>query len=161
MPQPMPESQNEAVTWTASEYIANHKTASWYAMLLLGAAALAGLAYLVAQDITSVVSILLIAILFGVYAGRKPRVLAYRLDHDGLTIAQKFYAYGSFRSFAVMDEGAFSSIVLMPLKRFMPLMTIYFTPEDEEKIVNILADRLPMEPHKRDLIDGFMHKIRF
>jgi len=88
-------------------------------------------------------------------------VLEYSLDNRGLTIAQKSYPYGVFRSFAVIDEGAFSSIVFIPLKRFMPVLTIYYAPEDENEVVATIADHLPMEQRKRDAIDTLLHKIRF
>lgn len=149
------------ITWTASEYIAHHKTATWYVTLVIIAVAAAGLAYFATKDWITGVSIILIALVFGLSAARKPRVLEYRLDNRGLKIAQKSYSYGIFRSFAVIDEGAFSSIVFMPLKRFMPMVTIYYAPEDENRIVQIIADHLPIEQRKHDAIDALLHKIRF
>jgi hypothetical protein len=152
---------NQQISWTASEYIAHQKSFGWYAVLSLVALGATGITYLVTEDKLSTATILLIAFVFGVYGARKPRVLNYQLDANGLTIARKFYAYGIFRSFAVLDEGAFSSIVFMPLKRFMPLLAVYYAPDDEDKIVQMLMDRLPMEERKHDAIDSLMHKIRF
>lgn len=149
------------ISWTASEYIAHHKTATWYVTLAIIAVVLAGGAYLLAHDLITSVSIVLIAFVFGLSAARKPRVLEYTLDNRGLKIAQKSYLYSNFRSFAVIDEGAFSSIVFVPLKRFMPMLTIYYAPEDENRIVQIIADHLPMEQRKHDAIDALLHKIRF
>jgi hypothetical protein len=156
-----PDNTEGQITWTASEYVAHHKTATWYVTLMVIAVVAAGVAYLVTKDLITAVSIILIALVFGLSAARKPRVLEYHLDNRGLKIAQKSYPYGIFRSFAVIDEGAFSSIVFMPLKRFMPIMTIYYAPEDENLIVQIIADHLPMEQRKHDAIDALLHKIRF
>jgi hypothetical protein len=61
----------------------------------------------------------------------------------------------------VVPEGAFSSIVFMPLKRFAPLTTIYYAPEDESKIITILTDRLPFEERKAAAIDSLMKRVRF
>jgi hypothetical protein len=149
------------ITWTASEYVAHHKTSTWYVTLVVIAVVTAGVAFLATRDFITAVSIILIALVFGLSASRKPRVLEYRLDNRGLKIAQKSYPYSIFRSFAVIDEGAFSSIVFVPLKRFMPMMTIYYAPEDENQIVQIIADHLPMEQRKHDAIDALLHKIRF
>lgn len=149
------------ISWTASEFIAHQKSPVWYMLLFLAGAAIATLSYFLTKDWVSTGSIAIIAVIFAVYAGHKPRVLEYRLDRDGLTIGGKLYAYGEFHSFAVMDEGAIPSIVFMPLKRFMPTLTIYYDPKDEDTIVSILAERLPLEQRKRDAIDSVLHKIRF
>jgi hypothetical protein len=119
------------------------------------------LIWLLTKDTISSVVILFAAFVFGFYARRQPRELAYRLDDGGLTIGPKFYPYAGFRSFAVMDEGAFSSVVFMPLKRFAPLVTIYYDPKDEENIVGLLSDRLPMEERQKDAVERLMWRIRF
>jgi hypothetical protein len=105
--------------------------------------------------------ILICALALGTFAARKPKQLQYAVDGSGVTIGQKHFNYGAFKSFSVVPEDAFSSIVLMPLKRFSPLTTIYYSPADEEKIVNILADHLPLEQARVDAIDSFMRRIRF
>lgn len=151
----------DAVTWSASEYIAHQKTAGWYAALAGAAVVVAALVYVFSHDKVSTSAIIVVAIVFGIYAARKPRVLQYRVDGSGLTIGHKFYSYNQFRSFAVMGETAISNIAFMPLKRFMPLITVYFDPKDEEKIVDLLADRLPMEKFQNDPVDRIMHRIRF
>ncbi|HEY1835821.1 MAG TPA: hypothetical protein VGG13_03300 [Candidatus Saccharimonadales bacterium] len=151
----------DSVGWTASEFIAHEKGAGWYLALVLATAALTAIIYLLTKDKISSGVVVIAAIIFGVYAGRKPRTLAYRLDDSGLTVADKFYDYGQFRSFVVIGEGAFRSITFMPLKRFMPALTIYYAPEDEQKITDLLADQLPMESRGHDPLDRFLHRIRF
>lgn len=159
-PQQQPTS-GDGISWTASEFVAHQKSGGWYALLTLGAVVIAALVWLVTKDVVSSVVILFAAFVFGFYAKRQPRELAYRLDGGGLTIAQKLYPYANFRSFGVVDEGAFSSIVFMPLKRFAPLVTIYYAPEDEEAIVGLLSDRLPMENRQKDALERLMWRIRF
>ena len=149
------------LTWTASEFIAHHKEKSWY-FSLAGVAIVTALAiWLLTKDKISAAVVLFGALFFGVYAGRQPRQLTYGLDTSGLSIGDKHFLYDEFRSFSVAPEGAFSSIVLSPLKRFSQTLTIYYAPEDEEKIIDVLSDRLPYEDHKRDLVDSLMHRIRF
>jgi hypothetical protein len=151
----------EPLSWTASEFIHHQKTAGWYVMLGLAGIILAAVVFLLTRDMISTGVIIFAALIFGFYAGHKPRTLNYKLDDSGLTIGEKFYSYASFKSFAVAEEGAFSSIVLMPLKRFMPSLSLYYEPKDETKITDILALRLPVETHKRDAVDSLMHRIRF
>lgn len=162
-PQAAPSSAAPASTiaWTASEYIAHHKSPGWY--VTLGVSALIGtfLVWLLTKDKISASVVLFGAIVFGVYAGRQPRQLEYCLDESGLTIGSKFYAYDTFRSFSVVAEGAFSSIVFMPLKRFATAVSIYYAPQDEAAIVELLAVRLPSEDRGKDPIDRLMSRVRF
>lgn len=151
----------QPISWTASEFIAHHKSASWYGLLGLGTVALAAIIYLLTHDKVSTGVVVVAAFILGIYAARKPRVLEYRLDDTGLSVGGKAYSYNLFKSFAVVDEGAFASIVLMPLKRFMPVLTIYYAPEDEPKILKMLSEHLPVEEHRYDAVDSFLRRIRF
>ncbi|HSX53062.1 MAG TPA: hypothetical protein VLF90_01695 [Patescibacteria group bacterium] len=149
------------VHWTASEFIGHSKTAGWYILLVIAALVVAGLVFLLTKDKISSVMIVIAALIFAVFAARKPRELDYQVDSHGLQIGPKAYPYGTFRSFSIVDEGAIESIWLMPLKRFMPILTIYFDPKDGPKIVNMMAQFLPVENHKLDPIDRLMQRLRF
>jgi hypothetical protein len=141
--------------------VAHEKSAGWYGALLLVTAIITALIYLITRDVISTSVVIIAAIAFAVLAARQPRQLQYRLDGNGITIGQKHLNYGLFKSFSVVPEGAFSSIVFTPLKRFAPLTTIYYAPEDEDKIVSLLTDRLPFEEHRLDAVDNMMRRIRF
>lgn len=160
---PPPEAPSDAhISWSASEFIAYHKSSGWYIKVLLVLGVIAGAAYLLTGgDWISTISILIIGILFVVFAGRKPRVLDYGIDSDGIHIGGKLYSFTTLRSFAVIDEGSLHSIALLPSQRFMPSVSMYFEPQDEDQIVAALGSYLPMEDRKQDMIDRFMHKIRF
>lgn len=149
------------ISWTASEFIAHDKTAGWYGMLALVTALLAGLIFLITRDFISTSVVIFGALLFGVYASRQPRQLPYRLDRHGLHIGQRYYDLRQFRSFSVVPEGAFSSIILMPLRRFAPQITIYYAPEAENRIVDVLAAQLPYAEYKHDMVERLMRQIRF
>jgi hypothetical protein len=95
------------------------------------------------------------------YGARRPAELQYQLDNYGISIGQKQFSFGDFRAFSVVPEGAFASIALLPTKRFAPMTTLYFAPEDGDKILDILGDHLPEQPRKADAIDSLMRKIRF
>jgi hypothetical protein len=151
----------EPINWTASEFIAHDKSPGWYGLLAIATVVLCLFTYVLIRDPITVAMIIIGAVLFGVYAGRQPRQLPYRLTNHGLKIGQRFYPMENFRSFAVVPEGAFSSIVLMPLRRFAPLTTIYFAPGDEDKIVELLSQQLPYAEHRHDAIDRLMRHIRF
>lgn len=149
------------VSWTASEYIAHQKNTGWYVLLGLGAVAAAVVVFLLTRDKISSGMVVVVAVMFGIFAARQPRVLAYQVTQGGVKIGEKFFQYGDFKSFSVLDEGHISSILLMPLKRFMPGVSMYYPPEQEEKIVNVLVNYLPHEERQPDFIDRLMRKVRF
>lgn len=161
-PQPTAQpTDDDGIAWTASEYVANHKTTGWFVVLGVAATAFAGAIYLLTSDIISSGVILLVAVIFGVLAARQPRVLEYAVDQNGIHIGNKSYPYGEFKSFSIMQEEGIRSIWLMPLRRFMPGISVYYSPDDEAKIIDALADYLPVENREHDLMDRLMHHIRF
>jgi hypothetical protein len=164
-PAPNPSSASKTdkydVDWTASEFISHDKSAGWYLLLILGGLVGAAVVYLLTRDEVSTAVVVIVAILFGVSAARKPRELNYKIDSQGLHIDQKYYPLSDFRSFAIVREEAVESIWLMPLKRFRPPLSIYFDPNDGQKIVDVLAQTLPIENRELDPVDRLMHRIRF
>ncbi len=160
-PKPTPAAADGSVSWTASEFVAHEKSTGWYAALTLVAIIITAVVFLITRDKISSGVVLVCALALAVLAARKPRQQQYTVDSGGITVGQKHFDYGMFKSFAVVPEGAFSSIVLTPLKRFAPLTTIYYAPEDEEQIVALLTDHLPFEEHKLDMVDNLMRRIRF
>lgn len=150
-----------SVSWTASEFIAHHKSPGWYFSVMLAAILVAGLVWLITKDVISASVVVIGTAAFAAYGARKPRQLQFSMDHFGVTVGTRHYQYEMFKSFSIIDEGAFSSIVLMPLKRFAPTTAMYYHPEDEDKILSILTEHLPLEERNHDMIDQFMSKIRF
>jgi hypothetical protein len=155
------EPANEQVSWTASEYIAHEKSLGWFVLLGLFTVGLAGLVYLVTRDRMSTGVIFVIAVLFGAFAARPPRELEYAVDNKGIHVGGKTYFYSQFKSFSLVEEGAVHSIMFMPLQRFMPPLSIYFAPQDEDRIVNVLSNHLPYEQHRPDVVDRLTRRIRF
>jgi len=159
--EPVQTNTTDEVRWTASEYVAHERGASWYMLLGLGALGLAGLVYWLTRDFISSGVVIVIAIIFGVFATQRPRVLEYFVDSHGITIGAKNYPFEIFKSFSVNEEGNIHSLLLMPMKRFMPIITVYYEQKDEEKIIQKVADFLPFEEYRQDVVDNIMRKIRF
>jgi hypothetical protein len=150
-----------AVSWTASEYISHDKPSGWYVSVGLGAAVLAIAIYLLTHDALSAGVVVVVGIIFGILAARQPRTLPYAVDHAGITIGQKFYSYGDFKSFAIVDEDAIYSIMLLPMKRFMPGVSLYYPPDQEDEILDMISTYLPHEPRQADVVDRLARKLRF
>lgn len=154
------------VTWQAKEFIENHKNPLWFVGLGVVTLVIATIVYFYSgsrgeREILSPIVITIMGIIFGVFASRKPQTLDYVIDNHGIQIGSKHYQFSQFKSFALMSEGGPVSILLLPLKRFMPSISLYYVDTDQEKIVEALSSYLPMEQRSHDLTDRLMHKIGF
>lgn len=156
-----PPSDQAELTWTASEFIEHQKPQGWYLSLTAAALVVAAVMYVLLKDIVTTVVIVIVAVMFGIVGARKPRAITYALSRAGMRIGNKAYPYAAFKSFSVIEEGAIDSIQLLPLKRFMPPISIYFPPEEGEKIVSLLSDYLPHEDRDHDPIDRLMKRMHF
>lgn len=150
-----------ALEWTASEYVAHEKNASWYMMFLAGTFVTVVLVFLITRDILASVVVLLVCASISIFAARKPATNSYVINEGGIKIKDRMYKYGEFRSFSVVEEGAIDSIWLKPLKRFSPPVVMYFSPEDEQKIIDVLSNFLAHEERELDAIDRFSKRMRF
>lgn len=155
--QPLPDD----LQWTAAEYVEHRKNVSWYTLLIVISVLAAVIDFILTRDYISTGVILLAAALFGVYAGHKPRNQQYYLNPQGLQIGEKLYPFQSFSNFSVTEEANLASIVFMPLKRFLPPLTIYVGPELEAQVLDYLSEFLPLEQHRGDAVDGLLRRIRF
>ena len=151
----------EGVQWQASEYLHHQKSIGWYALVTFVLFLVGIAAYLVTHDYFGPFAVVILGALLLVAAGRKPRLVDYLVDQQGIVIGNKEYAYDEFQSFAVVREDAVESILLTPLKKLMPSMSLYFGPNESQRIFNVLSTYLPLEDRKKDPIDRFLHKIRF
>lgn len=159
-PAAMPPAQ-KSVAWQAPEFIEHIHGPGWYASLLLITAAVAAAVYFSTGEYFATVTIVVVGVIVGVFAGHKPQPVQYEISSSGLAVNDKNYPYNSFKSFAVMREGPLNSINLYPLKRFMPPVSAYFQPADEKKIVEALGDYLPYEERKMEGIDRLSRRLRF
>lgn len=149
------------VTWEASEYIHHEKDKLWFLGMLAVVVALVALSVFLIQSLTFTTLIVVMAASVIVYARRPPRTLSYTLSSNELQVDEKTYNISDFRAFGIMQDGPLYSIVLIPIKRFMPSVNVYFPQDQGEKIVDVLGDTIPMETVKPDVIDKIVKKLRF
>lgn len=161
LPRSKKNSSAEPVTWTASEYIDHSRGFSWYVVLSVGTAVLSAVVYLITKDIFATIITALVGVVVWVFSLRKPQEITYKLSQDGLEAGNKTYNYSQFKSFSIIREGGLYSINLMPIKKFMPIITVYFEPNQEEKIVNIVGQHLAYEQRGMDSIERLTRRLRF
>ena len=153
--------QLDIVEWTASEYIAHQKNSNWFIGLGGGAAVISLIIFVVTRNVTSTLVVLLCFIALGGYAVKQPATKRYRITADGIYVDDKFFGFGNFKSFSVMEEGAVDCIWLRPLKKFTPTVAMYYPPTDEDRIIMMLENFLPIEDRVHDMVDRITRKIRF
>jgi hypothetical protein len=151
---------NTGISWTASEFMDHQKGGSWYVLCLGAIVVIAGLLYGVTRDIFSSLSAIVLGVLLAVVASRKPRTMEYRVDEFGVSVGARAYSYDEFASFSIIREGSIESFMLLPAKRWMTPITMFFAPSDGDQIFGILSQYLPFEDRDRDGVDKFLHKIR-
>lgn len=149
------------VHWTASEFVSHEKNGGWYVVLFVAALLIAAVTFVITKEIFSIIVVAVLAIAVAVFGALKPRTLDYSIESDGITVGEKHFGFETFRSFAIIEDGPVPSIQLLPQKRFMVPITMYFDPNDGDTIVETLGQFLPFEHKERDMVDKISSRIRF
>lgn len=149
----------EIVSWEADEYIHRDRQFGWYIGFSLVVAALVALSVFL-QWWTFTALVVLSAVALIIYVVRPPRKLKYSLSTKGLTEGNRFYKYEEYKNFGILQDGQDFAIVLTPIKRFSPRVTVYFPKESGEEIVDAFGARLPMEEVKLDFLDKVVRMLR-
>lgn len=148
------------VRWQAYEYIHREKNVLWYVVFAVVTVLLIMTALFLLHSFTFVILIPVMAAALLVYNRRPAHPLDYTLSRQGLHVGDRLYGFGEFKSFTVIHGDDEYSIMLVPVKRFRPGVSIYFPEDSGEAIVDALAARLPMEEAHLDVIDRVIRKLR-
>lgn len=156
-----PAVEDEPVRWSASEYIHGEKNGLWFILFGIVVLGLIAVDLFFLKSYTFSVLVVVMAAAVIIYSRRPPRMIEYTLSsNQGLYVGDKLYHFNEFKSFGLIRDGENHSIMLIPIKRFDPGVSVYFPEEVGEKVVDILGARLPMETLKLDLIDIIVRKLR-
>ncbi len=150
-----------SLTWSANEFVEHKKSASWFVILILVLAIVSVGIYFLSHSIYPPVMIMLIGIVFAVIAARSPKLVNFEINNTGFFIGKRFYSYNGFKSFSIVDEDHMGSIVFNPFKRFAYPSTILYELEDEDKVLTLLTQNLPVEEPPKDIVDQLMRKLHF
>ena len=159
------ENENTDVTipvdWIAPEYFVGAKGKMWYFLLGIMAAVFIAVSIFLFQSYSFAILVLVMAIALVVYTKRPPQEIKYTLSvQQGLYIGDKLYNLQDYKSFSIVQNNNRNFIELIPIKRFSPALSVYFPQDAGERIVDILASRLPMEQTKPDIMDKIIEKLR-
>lgn len=153
--------ENDPIHWSANEYIDNEKNGAWFVFFAVIVLALIASDIFLIKSYTFSILVVVMAISVIIMSRRPPRSIEYTLSgNQGLYIGERLYHFSEFRAFGLIEDRGQHLIMLIPIKRFSPSVTFYFSTDVGEKIVDILGARLPMESRKLDVIDIIVRKLR-
>ncbi len=141
----------DKITWRIEEPDLTPKTTEWF--WAFGILALSFIVFSILLKNYLLIIILALAI-FIIYSSKnkKPELINFRLDNDGLYIEDKFYPYDSFESFWIFPAHN-RELALRHKRHLMPLLIAPFHNNDEPEIRRILNKYLPESEEQESLID--------
>ena len=153
----LPESQ--PIQWQAPEYIQERRSPWWFIGFWIVAALLMAIAAFVMKSWSFAILVPAMAAALMIYSHRPPRTLSYVLSGKGIYINEKLHPMSEFRSFGIVRDELIPSLMLIPVKRFRPGLTVHFPAESGEAIVDLLGSRIPMQELKLDMFDHLIRKL--
>lgn len=159
--QQAPPAQFSPVNWSSAEFIEHEKSPMWYGAFAGATIVVAFAIFIITKEWLPSIAIVVVGVAAGFFSSRSPANRSYEIHPDKIKIDDKEYDMEGFVSFSVVEEGTKDSIWLKPAKRFAPFLIMYFSPEDEERIINALSMLLPHEARELDNLDKLTHKLRF
>lgn len=118
------------------------------------------LAILVFRSWTFAILLPIMTVALLTLTSKPPQTINYAISPKGIYVADKLYDFSEFRAFGLLTEAGQHSAVLLPVKRFSPELTIYFSEEEGEKIVDMLGARLPIQEIKPDALEKLIKLIK-
>ena len=150
----------QPVYWQATEYIQREKNGLWFVAFVFITLGLMAVATFLIQSWTFAILIPVMATALLTYTHRPPRLINYTLSRKGLHVNDHLYSFAEFKAFGVIRDAGEYSIMLVPIKRFRPGVSVYFPEEVGEALVDMLGARLPMRDLHLDVVDKIIRKLR-
>lgn len=164
IPDTMPESPvadlAQPFSWTAPESVHVARGKGWYVVFGAVILGLMALAIFIFESWTFAILLPVMAIATIMLITKKPRDINYAVGPKGIHIGDKLYDYSEFRAFGIYQDAEPLSIIVLPVKRFSPGITLYFSEAEGETIVDMLGARLPLQEVKHDAFDKLIRLIR-
>ena len=149
------------ITWTASSSISPQRSKKWYQ---IAAAIVIVMVAIKRMELVSAITIavLLIVMYIALVSSAKlpSRVVKYTISGKGIDINDKLHPYSEFHSFGVRRSDKLWQLVLIPNRQFGMEVTPYISETDGEKIVDMLANFLPMEEVPERGIDKLIRYLK-
>ena len=152
---------NKAINWEMDEYLNHKRGPYWYAVLIIAALGLGGLAWLITSEIIAPLAIFLLAGCVIVFSLKKPSRHKYTLSSLGLKIGSRLYNYAAFKNFSLIEENGVTALYLVTSQRLMPPLTIYLPSNKDKVIIQTLSHYIAYVPRSLQWSDRLVQHLRF
>ena len=151
---------SEPFSWHAPETRGPARGLGWYLSFAMVIIVLMALSVFWIKSWTFTVLIPIMAVALLSLSTKTPRMINYAISPKGVYVADKLYDFSEFKAFGVIEYQGQFSVLLLPVKRFSPGLTIYFSEAEGETIVDMLGTRLPMQEIKPDALEKLIRIIK-
>ncbi|MCP6720183.1 MAG: hypothetical protein KJI72_02590 [Patescibacteria group bacterium] len=154
--------KSQGITWRAAEYQYTRKDVGWYWLIALVAVILILLAFW-QKNFFFAVFIILAGGMLLFFGRRRPQVLDFRLDDEGIAIGDNiFYDYDRFEEFSIRSRPQrLDEIVLKKKTTINPYIKIPIDSKLALKARAILNDNLTEVEYQESLVDIFSEWFGF
>ena len=150
----------QPISWQAPEPAHEPHNAVWYLFFAVVVIGLMALSIFVFKSITFTILIPVMTVAVILLSFRPPQIIQYSIGPKGIYVGDKLYDFSEFRAFGVVQSPRGPYIIVLPVKRFSPGVTLYFDQFQGEAIVDMLGARLPIQEIKEDSMEKFIRLIR-
>jgi hypothetical protein len=148
------------ISWTSKDGFSYQKGLRWYFIFMLLVVIVAIVIYLTTKDKITTAVIVVSGIILAVYSSRKPRDVNYSINQYGFKIKDREYKLGNYKSFSIIKHDANNlSIVLTPLKRFLPYAYLYLG-DNSQQVIEMVGRILPLEKKNNDFLERLLRYIK-
>lgn len=149
------------IEWRAPEFRHYPKNAAWF--ITFGIVVAMIIAYQIFQhDWFGAVTILIMAILFGIFAVHKPKEVTITVSTEGIHIDDSYISYTRIKQFWIVDTDNHKTLNIETTAYINHLLAIELHEQDAEEVREILAELLPENQDVEETIaQRIAHKFRF
>jgi len=138
----------EKLEWSALEYEEKERSADWFWALGI-IVATSSVAAIIYGNYFFAVLLILSGILLGFFAIKKPEMISYELNSQGLKIRTRLYPYENIKSFWVQIEPK-PMLFIKSERAFMPILSIPIDHDMTENIHSIIISKNVVEEEMKE-----------
>ncbi|MBU4480415.1 hypothetical protein KKG48_03170 [Patescibacteria group bacterium] len=140
------ENENFIIKWKALEYEYFHKSPDWFWALWIISIGII-VTSVIYNSMLFAILIFISAFTLSIQAVKKPRLISYEIDSEGIIIYGKKYLFENLESFKIIED-EFPRIILKSKKHFMPFITVPLGDTDTKNVNEFLNQYLKEENHE-------------
>lgn len=149
------------ITWKAAEYEHSAKDTSWYWMIG-GAVIFFLILSLWQKNFFFAVFVVIAGVMVGMFGRRRPNIIDFKANDEGIGYGTRFLAYDQIEKFAVRNRpGHLDEIIIHKKTTINPVVHIPIDEKLRERVQSLMREKLPEIEHQESLVDAFAEWLGF